>query len=34
MALLEFTFQSFWHFTGMVILLWLVVIGISAARGK
>lgn len=34
MAFLEFAFQSFWHFIGVVILLQLVVLGIAAARGK
>lgn len=38
MPFLEFTFQSFWHFIGMVILMWTVLAGIAwiaaAARGK
>ena len=24
MPFLEFTFQSFWHFSGMVILMWMI----------
>ena len=38
MTFLEFTFQSFWHFSGMVILMWLVLAGTAwiaaAVRGK
>ncbi|MBB5091768.1 hypothetical protein HNQ68_002309 [Pseudochrobactrum saccharolyticum] len=38
MTFLEFTFQSFWHFIGIVILMWLALAGIAwiaaAARGK
>lgn len=38
MPFLEFTFESFWHFSGIVILMWLALAGIAwiaaAARGK
>ncbi len=38
MTFLEFTFQSFWHFSGMLILMWIALAGIAliaaAARGK
>lgn len=38
MTFLEFTFQSFWHFSGMLIHMWTALAGIAwiaaAARGK
>ena len=38
MAFLEFTFQSFWHFSGTAILMWMAHAGIAwiaaAVRGK
>ncbi len=37
MTLLEFTFQSFWHFNGMIILIWAICAGLvmvaAAVRG-
>ena len=38
MSFLEFTFQSFWQLSGVVILMWMALAGIAwiaaAARGK
>jgi len=38
MPFLEFTFQSVWHFTGMIILIWAISAGLvmvaAAVRGE
>lgn len=34
MVFLEFTFQSFWHFVGVVILMWVFGLIVAAARGS
>jgi len=33
MHFLEFTFQSIWHFSGMVILLWTFLAGLAWIAG-